>query len=53
MFSKVKKGSQTYKKILQPNSEFTFAPKNTIEKGGELVKRREERPFTQKLSSSG
>jgi hypothetical protein len=32
MFNKVKKGSQTYKKILQSNSEFTFAPKNTIEK---------------------
>jgi hypothetical protein len=32
MFNKVKKGSQKYKTILQSNSEFTFAPKNTIEK---------------------
>jgi hypothetical protein len=34
MFDKVKKGSQKYKTILQSNSEFTFAPKNTIEKTG-------------------
>ena len=32
MFNKVKKASQRYKTILQYNSEFTFAPKNTIEK---------------------
>ena len=43
MFSKVKKGSKNYKKILQSNSEFTFVPKNTIEKRRSSEKKQSEK----------
>ena len=51
MFCKVKKGSQTYKRILQSNSEFTFALKNTTEKRWRISEKTGRETFYKKAFS--
>ena len=51
MFNKVKKGSQKYKNILQSNTEFIFAPKNTIEKTWKISEKPGRETFYKKAFS--